>query len=121
MDIFYRGPKEEPKALSKGGLSQYVYWNRQLSFNRIQSRIVTGLLTGHNTLKRHIYIMGRMGIPLCRRCGEEEKTSANVLCEFEDSSTLRHTYLDSFSLDSKDVRSLSHGAIRKFIKGTGLP
>ena len=29
---------------------------RLLSFNRIQSRVVIGLLTGHNTLRRHLYI-----------------------------------------------------------------
>jgi len=29
---------------------------RLLSFNRTQSRIVIGLLTGHNTLRRHLYI-----------------------------------------------------------------
>jgi hypothetical protein len=28
---------------------------RLLSFTRIQSRAVTGLLTGHNTLRRHFY------------------------------------------------------------------
>jgi hypothetical protein len=26
-----------------------------LSFNRTQSRVVIGLLTGHNTLRRHIH------------------------------------------------------------------
>jgi hypothetical protein len=31
---------------------------RLLSFNRIQSRAVTGLLTGHNTLRRHLHLMG---------------------------------------------------------------
>jgi len=30
---------------------------RLLSFNRTQSRVVTGLLTGHNTLKKHLYLM----------------------------------------------------------------
>jgi hypothetical protein len=44
---------------------------------------VPGLLlasfTGHNTLRRHHYLVGLMGSPLCRRCGTEEKTSAHVL------------------------------------------
>jgi hypothetical protein len=31
---------------------------RLLSFNRTQSRVVTGLLTGHNTLRRHLHIRG---------------------------------------------------------------
>jgi hypothetical protein len=31
-----------------------------LSFSRTQSRFVIGLLTGHNTLRRHLYVMGLM-------------------------------------------------------------
>jgi len=31
---------------------------RVLSFNRTQSRAVTGLLTGHNTLRRHLHLTG---------------------------------------------------------------
>jgi len=39
---------------------------RLLSFNRTQSRVVIGLLTGHNTLRRHLYIMGLSNNPTCR-------------------------------------------------------
>jgi len=44
---------------------------RQLSFRRTQSRVVTGLLTGHNTLKRHLHLMGLSCSLLYRRCGAE--------------------------------------------------
>jgi hypothetical protein len=93
---------------------------RLLSFNRMQSRVVVGLLTGHNTLRRHLHIMGLTDSPLCRKCGAEEETSAHVLCECEALATHRHTYLGSFFLDPEDVRELSLGAIWNFIKGTGL-
>jgi len=33
-----------------------------LSFSRTQSRAVTGSLTGHNTLRRHLYLMGLIDI-----------------------------------------------------------
>jgi hypothetical protein len=54
-----------------------------LSFNRAQSRVVIGLLTGQNTLRRHLHIMGLLDSPLCRKCGAGEETSAHVLCECE--------------------------------------
>jgi hypothetical protein len=92
---------------------------RLLSFNRTQSRVVIGHLTGHNTLRRHLHIMGLRDSPLCRKCGAEE-TSADVLCECEALVTHRHTYVGSFFLDPEDVRGLSLGAIWNFIKGTGL-
>jgi hypothetical protein len=53
---------------------------RFLSFNRIQSRTVTGLLTGHNAVRRHLHVKGLSDSPLCRRCGAEDETSAHILC-----------------------------------------
>jgi len=46
---------------------------RFLSFNRTQSRALTGL-TGHNTLRRHLHLLGLPDSPLCRRCGVNEET-----------------------------------------------
>ena len=71
---------------------------RFLSFSRTQSRIVTGLLTGHNTLRRHLHLMGLSDNPLCRRCGAEDETSAHILCECEALASPRHANLGSFFL-----------------------
>jgi hypothetical protein len=65
---------------------------RLLSFNRTQSRVVICLLTRHNTLRRHLHIMGLRDSPLCRKCRAEEETSAHVLCERKALVTHRHTY-----------------------------
>ena len=56
---------------------------RFLSFNRTQSRAVTGVLTGHNALRRYLHLMGLSGSPLCGRCGAEDETLAHILCERE--------------------------------------
>jgi len=72
---------------------------RLLSFNRMQSRIVNGLLTGHNTLRRHLHIMGLSNNPICRKCSTEEETSVHILCECEALASLGHTYLGTFFLD----------------------
>jgi hypothetical protein len=73
----------------------------------MQFRVVAGLLTGHDILRRHLYTMAMMDNPMYRRCGANERTSAHVLCECEALVMIRHTYLDSFFLDPKDVSSLS--------------
>jgi len=91
-----------------------------MSFNRAQSRVVTGLLTGHNTLRRHLHIMGLLDSPLCRKCGAGEETSAHVLCECEALAALRHIYLGAFFLDPENVRDLSLRAIWNFYRRTGL-
>jgi hypothetical protein len=66
---------------------------RFLSFNRTHSRTVTGLLTGHNTLRRHLHLLGLLDSPLYRRCGVEEETSAHILCECEALASFSHAYL----------------------------
>jgi len=92
-----------------------------LSFNRNQSRVVTGLLTGHNTLRRHLCLLGLLDNPLCRKCGVKEETSAHILCECEALAVLRHRYLGFFFLEPEDVTSISLGAIWSFSRATGLP
>jgi hypothetical protein len=89
---------------------------RLLSFNRTQSRVVIGLLTGHNTLRRHLHIMGLCDSPICRKCGTGEESSVHILCECEAFASLRYTYLGSFFLDPEDIRVLSVGAIWNFAK-----
>jgi hypothetical protein len=93
---------------------------RILSFNRTQTGVVIGLLTGHNTLRRHLHIMAPCKDPMCRKCGTEEETSVHILCECEALASLRHAYLGSFFLDPEDIRELEMGSICNFAKGTGL-
>jgi hypothetical protein len=47
------------------------------SLNRTQSRVVTGFLTGHNTLRKHLFLLGLADSPVCRGRGMKE-TSAHV-------------------------------------------
>jgi hypothetical protein len=98
---------------------EHILWD--LSFNRTQSRVVIGLLTGHNTLRRHLHVMGLCNDPTCRKCVTEEETSVHVLCECEALASLRHRYLGSFFLNPEDIRVLGVGAIWNFGKGNEAP
>jgi hypothetical protein len=95
--------------------------DRFLSFNRTQSRAVTDLLTGHNTLRRYLHPVWLWDNPLCRRCGAEEETSAHILCECEALASHRHVYLGSFFWEPEGIKSIILGAIWNFSKVTGLP
>ena len=76
--------------------------------------------TGHNTLGRHLHLLGLTNSPLRRRCGVEDETLAHILCECEALTAHRHVYLGSF-LEPEDIKSISLGAIWNFSKATGLP
>ena len=93
---------------------------RLLSFNRTQSRVVIGLLTGHNTLRRLLYIMGMSNKSTCRKCGTEEEISVHILFECETLASFRYKYLGSFFLDPEDIRIRNIGVIWNFAKGTGF-
>ena len=104
--------KEVRQLTSRTGLTVYP---RILSFDRTQ---VPGLLptfTGHNTLRRHLYIMGQFTRLLRWRCGAQVENSAHVL------SVKPWLHADSQIwapfLDTEEVRSLSLGG---FSKETGL-
>jgi len=76
-----------------------------------QTKVVIGLLTGHNTLRRHLCTMGLLNNPICRRCGTEEETSVHILCECEALASLRHTCLGPFYHDPEDIKKLGVGGI----------
>src|SRR5215469_5390372 len=78
------------------------------------------VITGNNTLRRHLCIMGLSNKPTCRKCGTEEETSVHILCECEALASLRHTRLGSFFLGPEYTRVLGVGAIWNCAKGTGL-
>jgi hypothetical protein len=77
-----------------------------LSFNRTQSRVVIVLLTGYNTLRRHLYIMGLSNNPLVGNVVLRRKPQYYILCECEGLASLRHTYMGSFFLDPEDIRKI---------------
>ena len=105
----WRGPYSTQRQAWELILGPNVATGAQLlSFNRTQSRVVIGLLTGHKTLRRHLYIMGLSNNLICRKCTGEE-TSVHILCECEVLASLRYTHLGSFFLDPEDIRKLGIG------------
>jgi predicted Zn-ribbon and HTH transcriptional regulator len=94
---------------------------RLLSFTRVQSRVVTELLTRHNILRRHLHIMRLMDSPLCRKCGAEVETSVHIVCRCEALASIRCAYLGSPFLEPEDIKSHTLGAIWCFSKAAGLP
>jgi hypothetical protein len=90
-----------------------------LSFDRTQSRVMTDILTGHNTLRKHLRLMGLTSCLLCWRCGVEDETSTHTVCECESLSSLSIAYLGSFSEDREDIKNLTLEDIWNFTKKQG--
>jgi hypothetical protein len=84
------------------------------------SRVVTGLLTARNTLRRHLHIIGLTAVP-CPGDAQQRRNPQLTFCVSEALATHRRAYLGSYFLDPEDVRNLLLGPISNYIKGTGLP
>jgi hypothetical protein len=82
------------------------------------SKVVTGLRTWDNTLRRHLHVMGLIDSPLCRKSGAEDTSVHICWCEFL--ALLRYAYL-GFFLEPEDIKRVSLGVIWNFGKATGLP
>ena len=52
-----------------------------LELSKPELRRITGLLTGHCTLRHHLKKMGKTTDDTCRLCFEEKETAKHVLCE----------------------------------------
>ena len=87
-------------------------------YKRTQCRVVTGLLTGHNTLRRHLFVKGLSNNPTRRKCGAEDNL-VHVLCVYEALASFGHAHMGSFFLDPEDTLNLSVGAMRNFGKEQG--
>jgi len=72
-------------------------------------------------LWRRLHLLGLMDIPLCRRCGVKEKTSAHILYECGALASLRNAYLGSFFIEPESIKSVSLGATWNFCRVPGLP
>ena len=92
-----------------------MYWCLSI----IDHTLYFWLSTGHNTLRRHLNVMGLSNNPTCRKCGTEEETSVHILHECEALASLRHKYLGSFFMDPEDIRMLGVGASGTLLKKQG--
>jgi len=71
---------------------------RLMSFNRTQTRVVVGLLTGHNTLRRHLHIMGLCNDAICRKCGTD-KTKYMVMSRDRNAGRGHSVKMDNSSIE----------------------
>ena len=92
-----------------GGLSRRVVVSRGCPQGGVLSTLlwcllVASLLTGHNTQRRLLYIIGLSDSPLGRRCGAEDETCAHIICVCEG---WLHSYIHiwaPFSWSQKTLR-----------------
>jgi len=79
------------------------------------------LLTGHNTLRRHLHIIGLCNDPMYRKCGTEEETSVYILCECQALASLRHAFLGFLLFGPGGYKGTRHGGHLELCQGNRAP
>ena len=85
---------------------------------RRQVSILVSVLTGHNTLNRHLTIMGIQNNAGCEACDEGLETSLHFLGDCPAWGAKRMRYLGAPRLEANDIKTLDVASLVAFIKAT---
>ena len=92
---------------------------RLLSLPRKTVSMLVGVLTGHNTLNRHLSVMRIQQESECLACNEAAETSLHYLGSCPAWWAQRFKHLGSYYLEPKDLRAQRLDSLVSFMKGTG--
>ena len=90
-----------------------------LTSSRSKVRRTVQLLTGHNNLSRHRFLMKMEDSPICTKCEEDEETSEHFIAKCPAYAKQRRDHLGAPILDQRELAGLKIRDIIKFTKETG--
>lgn len=92
----------------------------RLQLGKNQLRILTGLLTGHCRLNKHMRRIRASENDSCRFCHEEDETSIHILCECEALCHKRDFELGWSKLQPREIHERHPRDILRYINAIGL-
>ena len=94
------------------------YWKSIKKMNRSNIKRITQMYTGHNTLRRHLYVMQIEEDPTCEQCLEDEETAEHYLCSCPTYGRIRQQNFGSMVIDGTEIKDMGARQILKYIKET---
>jgi hypothetical protein len=92
-----------------------------LQLSRTQIRVVTGLMTGHCNLRKHLYTMGIFKEnPVCRLCNEEEETTFHIVFKCEVLARRQFNLLGLINPGEEIPKKNLVNRLLRLIKGTNV-
>lgn len=89
--------------------------------NRSQLRIITGLLTGHFPVKKHLHTIGKFNGDLnCRLCGKGPETVEHIILECEALARRRYQIYGQTQTDPESISTRPFVNLCYLIRGTGV-
>ncbi|XP_055850655.1 uncharacterized protein LOC129915201 [Episyrphus balteatus] len=115
--------KETPKlrqAKSLLGNYNQKRFKTCINLSRNNLRIITGILTGHCKLRKHLNNIGLADSATCRFCNNNEETPEHILGNCEALMHNRHRYLGQHQVTSNDLPSIEILQLIKYLKSIKL-
>lgn len=91
-----------------------------LELQKSDLRVITGILTGHCSLRYHLCKMGILDSGTCRFCDEADETSEHIICNCRVIVRQRHKYLEQVFLDPDQITNLAPKRIMDFLRSLDL-
>jgi hypothetical protein len=88
-----------------------------LKLNTSQARQITGLLTGHCNLKRHLFKRSITDSPTSGRCHAETATASHIFCEFVGWDELRLRRIGERFREPSDYEEITACKVLYFVRG----
>ncbi|KAJ8914685.1 hypothetical protein NQ315_017384 [Exocentrus adspersus] len=83
-----------------------------VSLNRANIKIITGLLTGHGRLNKHLNTIGLSPDSRCRLCRTSDEDSVHVLCHCPRVIVNRHKHFGAGYMAPEDIREIPVDKVR---------
>ena len=81
-------------------------------------RLTTQIITGHATVRKHLFKMKIGNSPLCPKCEEEDETVMHIFCKCPFFMGERHNFFGKFFLQKEELKNLKLSKILKFAEKT---
>ena len=85
-----------------------------LRLDRRHLRILSGLLTGHGSLNRHLKVMGLKQDALCPLCQEEDETPVHFIAQCSATALLRMNIFAAYTLPVEELPNIHWSALLRF-------
>ncbi|KAJ8911827.1 hypothetical protein NQ315_012557 [Exocentrus adspersus] len=89
-----------------------------VSLNRANIKIITGLLTDHGRLNKHLNTIGLSPDSRCRLCRTSDEDSVHVLCHCPRVIVNRHKHFGAGYLAPEDIREIPVDKVLAFARST---
>jgi hypothetical protein len=94
--------------------------NEFLAMSKLRIRTAVGLLTGHTTLRAHLYKTGQTQRQEGQLCGYDKQDSVHIVYHCPVLACKRYRLWGSMFLKPKELENVRAGSLLSLVANTGL-